>query len=63
VVKPRVQGEAYLVRSLDDFVVCFQLQADTLRVQEALRNRLGEFGLTREVGKTQLTQPCSTTFD
>jgi group II intron reverse transcriptase/maturase len=25
VVKPRLQGEAYLIRYLDDFVVCFQL--------------------------------------
>lgn len=35
VVKPRVQGEAYVVRSLDDFVVCCQLRADALRMQEA----------------------------
>jgi group II intron reverse transcriptase/maturase len=40
VVKPRLQGEAYWVRYLDDFVVCFQFRADALRVQEALRKRL-----------------------
>ena len=53
VVKPRLQGEAYWVRSLDDFGGCFQFRADALRVQEALRKRLGRFGLTWEPAKTQ----------
>ena len=52
VVKPRLQGEAYWVRYLDDFVVCFQFRADALRVQEALRKRLEKFGLTLEPAKT-----------
>lgn len=56
VVKPRLQGEAYLVRYLDDFVVCFQFRADALRVQEALRKRLGKFGLTLEPAKTKLVE-------
>jgi RNA-directed DNA polymerase len=56
VVKPRLQGEAYLVRYLDDFVVCFQFRADALRVQEALRKRLGKFGLTLEATKTKLVE-------
>src|ERR1700730_9838121 len=30
VVKPRLRGEAYLVRYLDDFVMCFQYRADAL---------------------------------
>jgi group II intron reverse transcriptase/maturase len=54
VVKPRLQGEAYLVRYLDDFVVCCQFRADALRVQEALRKRRGKFGLTLEPAKTKL---------
>ena len=28
VVKPRLRGEAYLVRYIDDFVVCFQYRSD-----------------------------------
>jgi hypothetical protein len=56
VVKPQLQGEAYLVRYLDDFVVCFQFRADALRVQEALRKRLGKFGLTLEAAKTKLVE-------
>jgi hypothetical protein len=56
VVKPRLQGEAYVVRYLDDFVVCFQFRADALRVQEALRKRLGKFGLTLEPAKTKLVE-------
>ena len=42
VVKPRLEGEAYLVRYIDDFVVCFQYRADALRMQNALRKRLDE---------------------
>ena len=56
VVKPRLQGEAYWVRYLDDFVVCFQYRADALRVQEALRKRLGKFGLTLEPAQTKLVE-------
>jgi RNA-directed DNA polymerase len=56
VVKPRLQGEADLVRYLDDFVMCFQFRADALRVQEVLRKRLGKFGLTLEPAKTKLVE-------
>ena len=48
VVKTRLRGEAYLVRYIDDFVICFQYRSDALRVQDALRRRLGKFGLTLE---------------
>ena len=56
VVKPRLRGEAYLVRYIDDFVLCFQYRADALRVQEVLRKRLGKFGLTLEPSKTKLVE-------
>jgi len=56
VVKPRLKGEAYLVRYIDDFVVCFQYRADALRMQNALRKRLGKFGLELEPTKTKLVQ-------
>ena len=41
VVKHRLRGEAYLDRYIDDFVICFQYRSDALRVQDALRRRLG----------------------
>jgi group II intron reverse transcriptase/maturase len=56
VVKPRLRGEAYLVRYIDDFVLCFQYRADALRVQEVLRKRLGKFGLILAEAKTKLVE-------
>ncbi|MER9546721.1 group II intron reverse transcriptase/maturase [Mesorhizobium sp. M0437] len=56
VVKVRLKGEARLVRYIDDFVICFQHQSDALQVQEALRHRLGRFGLTLEPTKTKLVE-------
>jgi len=56
VVKPRLRGEAYLVRYIDDFVMCFQYRADALRVQKALCKRLGKFGLALESSKTKLVE-------
>jgi group II intron reverse transcriptase/maturase len=56
VAKPRLRGEAYLVRYIDDFVVCFQYREDALRLENALRNRLERFGLTREPTKTKLVE-------
>lgn len=56
VVKPRLRGEAYMVRYLDDFVVCFQYRADALRFQDVLQKRLGRFGLTFEPTKTKLVE-------
>src|SRR6476469_5416862 len=54
--KPRLRGEAYLVRYIDDFVLCFQYRADALRVQKALCQRLRKFGLTLESTKTKLVE-------
>ncbi len=56
VVKSRLRGEAYLVRYIDDFVLCFQYREDALRVQDALRKRLEKFGLTLEAKKTKLVE-------
>lgn len=56
VVKGRLQGEARLVRYIDDFVICFQYRSDALRVADALRHRLGKFGLTLEPTKTKLVE-------
>jgi hypothetical protein len=56
VVKGRLRGEARLVRYIDDFVICFQYRSDAIRVQDALRLRLGKFGLTLEPTKTKLVE-------
>jgi retron-type reverse transcriptase len=55
-VKPRLKGEAYLVRYIDDFVLCFQYRSDALRVQAALRKRLTKFSLKLEPTKTKLVE-------
>jgi group II intron reverse transcriptase/maturase len=56
IVKPRMQGEAYLVRYLDDFVMCFQYRSDAERVYRSLGKRLGKFGLQLEPSKTKLVE-------
>lgn len=56
VVKPRLRGEAYLVRYIDDFVVCFQYREDALRFQAVLHKRLEKYGLTLEPSKTKLVE-------
>jgi hypothetical protein len=56
VVKPRLRGEAHMIRYIDDFVMCFQYREDALRVQDALCKRLGKFGLTLEPAKTKLVE-------
>ncbi len=56
VVKPRLRGEVYMVRYLDDFVVCFQYRADAVRFQDVLQKRLGRFSLTLEPTKTKLVE-------
>jgi hypothetical protein len=55
-VKPRLKGEAYLIRYIDDFVVCFQYQTDAQRFQEALVKRLDKFALQLEPSKTRLIE-------
>ena len=54
VVKVRCQGEAYLVRYADDFVACFQYEADARKFRRALDERLGKFHLEIEATKTRV---------
>ena len=54
VVKPRMRGESYLIRYLDDFLICFQYPADAERVYAVLPKRLGKFGLQLEPSKTKM---------
>lgn len=56
VVKPRLKGEAYLIRYIDDFIVCFQYRSDANRFHEVLKKRLEKFALTLEPSKTRLVE-------
>lgn len=56
VVRPRLKGEAYLIRYIDDFVVCFQYREDAVRFQNVLIKRLAKFSLTLEPNKTRLIE-------
>ncbi len=54
IVKPKMKGEIYYVRYLDDFVLCFQYHSDAVRFQAVLSKRLSKFSLTLEPNKTRL---------
>jgi RNA-directed DNA polymerase len=53
-VKPRLRGEAHLVRYADDFVMTFERQDAAERVMDVLGKRMGRFGLTLHPDKTRL---------
>src|SRR5664279_4612429 len=53
-VKPRLRGEAHLVRYADDFVMTFELKEDAERGMDVLGKRMGRFGLTLHPDKTRL---------
>lgn len=53
-VRPRLRGEAHLVRYADDFVMTFERQDDAERVMVVLGKRMGRFGLTLHPDKTRL---------
>ncbi len=56
VIKPNLKGEAYLIRYIDDFIVCFQYRADARSFMEALEGRLKKFALQIEPNKTRLVE-------
>ena len=53
-VKPRLDGEAHLVRFADDAVLLFQDETDARRVLSALPKRFGKYGLRLHPEKTRL---------
>jgi RNA-directed DNA polymerase len=55
-VKPRLHGDARLVRYADDFVIVFEWEADARRVMEVLPKRFGKYGLTLHPDKTRLVK-------
>ena len=53
-VKPRLKGQAFLIRYADDFVMGFSCEEDARRVLEVLPKRFGKYGLTLHPEKTRL---------
>jgi group II intron reverse transcriptase/maturase len=53
-VKPRLRGQAVLVRYADDFVMGFALEEDARRVMDVLPKRFEKFGLKIHPDKTRL---------
>lgn len=53
-VKPRLRGEASIIRFADDFVCCFEFESDALRYQAVLPKRLGRYSLSVAEEKTKL---------
>jgi group II intron reverse transcriptase/maturase len=56
VVKPCLQGAAFLIRFADDFVLVFQLESDARRMLEVLPKRFGKYGLSLHPDKTRLVR-------
>ena len=53
-IKPRLKGEAYLVRYADDFLIMFQYEEEAKQVYKTLTRRLAKFGLEMEKEKTRI---------
>lgn len=53
-VKPRLHGQALLIRFADDFVLVFQLERDARRVLDVLSKRFARYGLRLHPDKTRL---------
>jgi RNA-directed DNA polymerase len=53
-VKPRLSGQAFLIRYADDFVIGFAHESDARRVLEVLPKRFAKYGLTLHPTKTRL---------
>jgi group II intron reverse transcriptase/maturase len=54
--KTEAQGEVIIVRYLDDFIVGFQARSDAKAFLEAVRGRLGSYGLSLHPDKTRLLE-------
>jgi RNA-directed DNA polymerase len=55
-VTKHCQGEVYLTRYADDFVVCFQYRIDAEQFYDALKKRLAKFGLEIAEEKTRIIE-------
>ena len=61
VVKPRLSGQATLVRYADDAVLFFANEQDARKVMAVLPKRFGKYGLTLHPEKTRLVEFCRPT--
>ncbi len=52
-IKPRLKGEAYLVRYADDFIILFQYEEEAKRVMNVLPKRFAKFNLELAEDKTK----------
>jgi RNA-directed DNA polymerase len=55
-VRPRLVGKAFLVRYVDDAVICFQNAEDAQKVLKVLDKRFLNYGLTLHPEKTRLVE-------
>ena len=55
-VRPRLQGEAFVIRYADDFVIGVAREDDARRIIEVLPKRMGKYGLTVHPEKTRLVR-------
>jgi group II intron reverse transcriptase/maturase len=55
-VKPRLKGKAFLIRYMDDAVICFQNAEDAQKVLMVLGKRFSKYGLTLHPEKTRLVE-------
>ena len=53
-IKPKLKGEAYLVRYCDDFIIMFQYENEAQKVYELLKERLKKFKLELAEDKTRI---------
>ena len=53
-VRPKLKGNAYLVRFADDFILLFQYEEEAKEVYERLVKRLEKYGLEVEQSKTHI---------
>jgi RNA-directed DNA polymerase len=53
-VRPRLKGEAFLIRYADDFVIGVAREGDARRIMEVLPKRMSKYGLTVHPEKTRL---------
>jgi RNA-directed DNA polymerase len=55
-VRPRLRGEAFVIRYADDFVIGVAREDDARRIMEVLPKRMSKYGLTVHPEKTRLVR-------
>lgn len=54
VIKPKLKGEAYLIRFADDFIIMFQYEEEARKVFDVLPKRFAKYGLELAQNKTKI---------